>query len=416
MNSHTADDTRWTRLAHRSVAGGGAVRVLWGLVLHPPLDHLSGDAPGYVHRAMHLAHGATIPRIDLFMPVGTQLLVSLPMRLFGTGRDGLWAASVLWCALACAYPWLAWRWARLVLSPRAAALTALACAVSPLAIIYGGYFGSELPAIVLLPGALWLFTSWAERMDHSGLAVAAGGVAVALLVIRQQLILNLLIAAAPVVRALHRPTGRKAVAAGAAGAVAALGVVLVLAAPPWRVSGGFPPIFAQNGGLNFFYGHCDARHVSTIDLFFENPVRAQRHTGTDFVFRTHRAADQGFFYRQGWDCIHHKPARAIVLALRSGVDMTTTSIPFPPWTESGAILLIAETSNAAFCVVLVLLVAAALRQLRRDAGARLLLLHLACAFAVAVAFLGEPRYRVPYDLFGWALLAWWLTRRSDASA
>jgi hypothetical protein len=129
---------------------------------------------------------------------------------------------------------------------------------------------------------------------------------------------------------------------------------------------------------------------------------------------TRRAADQGYFYRKGLDCIGRRPVRAVVIGLRNVTDMTATSIPFPPWTDGGVLLRVAELANSAFCLGLVLVVLAALRRVRRDPAASYLLVQLGCAFVAAVAFLGEPRYRVPYDLFGFALAGWWLDRRAAA--
>jgi hypothetical protein len=322
---------------------------------------------------------------------------------------------VLWCALSCLYPWLAGRWAGRILSPRAAALTAAGCALSPLAIIYGGYFSSELPALVLLPAGLWLVEAGVERVrggDRPGPVVVAAGAAIAcLLVVRQQFALNLAVAGAPLI-GLAR--SRAALTRLGAGVALALVVIVLVGAPPWRVQGRLPPLFGQNGGVNFFYGHCDARVLTAADLEFESPVRAQQHTGTDVTLRTKKADDQGYFYRKGLDCIGRRPVRAVVVGLRSVADMTATSIPFPPWTDGGLILVVAELANAVYCFVLALLVVAALGRVRRDPVARYLLVQLACAFVAAVAFLGEPRYRVPYDLFGFALAGWWLARRQEA--
>jgi hypothetical protein len=174
------------------------------------------------------------------------------------------------------------------------------------------------------------------------------------------------------------------------------------------------PIFGENGGVNFFYGHCDARQVRTADLTFENPVRAQQDTGSDFRFATTPADSQSFFYRRGWHCITADPARQVVLAGRSIADMTATSIPFPPYAESDPVLLVAEVANIVFFLVLVVLAGWALTKGRRID--RLLLAHMGCAFLTAVVFLGEPRYRVPYDLFGWALLGSFLARRGGLGA
>jgi 4-amino-4-deoxy-L-arabinose transferase-like glycosyltransferase len=410
------DEARWSRVARRSVLLGAAIRVIYGIVLHPPLYHIIGDAGGYVDRASRLAGKADLPRLDFFMPSGTQMLISLPMRVFGSGHSGLWAASVLWCALSCCYPWLAWKWAGQLLSPRAAAITAIGCAFSPLAIIYGGYFGSELPAMVLLPAALWLLQACGQQPERRRLALLAGAVTVALVLVRQQFVLNVALASAPLVACFRRRVGRLALGGVLAGGAAVLVAVVVLVTPAGRVQGGLAPLAGQNGGLNFFYGRCDARLLRTADLSFENPVRAQRRTGNDIRLPARHAADQGFFYGQGLACLRRAPVRAGVIALRSVADMTTTSIPFPPWTETGLLLLVAEAGNAVFCLLLVALVGAALRVVRHQRVAAILLAHLACAFVIAMIFVGEPRYRLPYDLFGWALLGWWVARREPLRA
>jgi uncharacterized membrane protein len=43
---------------------------------------------------------------------------------------------------------------------------------------------------------------------------------------------------------------------------------------------------------------------------------------------------------------------------------------------------------------------------RTRSGTNILLAHLAMVIPVAVVFGAEPRYRVPYDIFGLALMGW----------
>jgi 4-amino-4-deoxy-L-arabinose transferase-like glycosyltransferase len=146
---------RWDRIALASVLAGVIVRIIWGLVIHPPLDYLYSDMGAYVERAQRLATGSGLQRSDAFFPPGTHVLLAAPMTLFGTERAGLWGGAVLWCALSAAIPFLAWRLARLLLTPAAAALTALLCAFWPLYITYGGYFTSETPSLAFLLASLW---------------------------------------------------------------------------------------------------------------------------------------------------------------------------------------------------------------------------------------------------------------------
>jgi hypothetical protein len=156
--------------------------------------------------------------------------------------------------------------------------------------------------------------------------------------------------------------------------------------------------------------------VQTSDLAFASPVRIQLHTGGTAVFAHTPAERQGFFYGRAWSCISGDPGRAAVLVGRSMLDTTATSIPFPPWTDSRLVILAAELANTLTCLLLVALVIAVLRRAGRSPVSRTLVLHLACAFVTAAAFLGEPRYRVPYDLFVWALLGWWVASRDGRSA
>jgi len=129
---------RWDTLALAYVLAGAIVRIIWGLVIHPPFDYLYSDMGVYVERAQRLATGAGLVWADAFFPPETHLLLAAPMTLFGTERAGLWVGAVLWCALSTAIPLFAWRLARLLLTPAAAALTALFCAFWPLYITYGG--------------------------------------------------------------------------------------------------------------------------------------------------------------------------------------------------------------------------------------------------------------------------------------
>src|SRR5262249_29823249 len=92
--------SRWDRVALAAIVAGIAIRIAWGLAIHPPFDYIYSDMNGYVSRAMRLATGTPAWRGDAFYPPGTHLLLSVPFRLFGTGSPGLWAAAVLWCALS----------------------------------------------------------------------------------------------------------------------------------------------------------------------------------------------------------------------------------------------------------------------------------------------------------------------------
>ena len=404
---------RWDLVAVTSILAGAIVRIVWGLVIHPPLDYLYSDMDGYVGRAQRLVMGAGQVRYDAFFPPGTHALLAVPMALFGTDRAGLWAGTVLWCALSAAIPFFAWRLARLLLSPAAAALTALLCASWPLYITYGGYFTSETPSLAFLLCSLWAGYLAARLSGRKAVwlglvAGLLGGVATAN---RPQLILNLAVLALPL---LFRPR-RHALVLG--GIVVGTAVVLAGAVLHNSVAADKPTGLSENAGLNFWIGQCDVHDVTTtvparhLTFKISNPVYTQLEQGKSYYFRGHLMWDQSFFYKLGLRCIERDGLGHVRLLARSVLNMTATTIPWPQVDEGkqwGPV----RVSNLAYSLLLPLVVVYTLSIIiaRRRAsggtsGEAVMLLQLACVVLVAIFFFGDPRVRSTYDVFGLALFA-----------
>lgn len=415
----------WHLLAVLAVIAGAAVRLVWGLWLHPGSHFVYSDMSGYVTRAVAVVHGTFMGPDGGVYPPGTHLLLAAPFAAFGTGSAGLWAADVLWCLMAALVPLLAWLFIRELVGERAGALTAVGCAAWPPFVSFAGYFTSETPATMLLLLALWLLL----RLRHAGvpsgrtylLAATAGAAAVATVAVRPQLSLNLVVALIPLLSLWRRAL---LVTAAAAGAGLPLAAVLFLGQ---QLSG--QPSLGANGGVNFFQGHCAVHAVlaGPADDVMEvlSPIAVQQHLGLDYTFRLHRMTDQPFFYQQGWHCITADPAHQATLALHHLADLTATTRMWPQVDDSGAFAHAVHTTNLVWAFVLPLTMVAALagwrwtETRRRDAHVELLA-HLLCAAVLAVVYYGDPRFRVPYDVFGLALLASLISRlpahRAAASA
>ena len=403
---------RWDRIALASVLAGVIVRIIWGLVIHPPLDYLYSDMGAYVERAQRLATAAGLQRPDAFFPPGTHILLAAPMTLFGTERVGLWGGAVLWCLLSAAIPFFAWRLARLLLNPPAAALTALFCAFWPLYITYGGYFTSETPSLAFLLASLWA-GYLAGRLSGRkalwlGLAAGLlGGVAVAN---RPQLILNLGVLVVPLLFRLRRQ------ALALAGILAGIALILAGTALHNSAAAGKPTGLSENAGLNFWIGQCDVHDVTTVDparnitFHFGNPVWAQLGRGGTYYFEGPLVWDQGFFYEMGLRCIERDGLGHVGVLARNVLNMSATTVPWPQVNEA-AQRGVVRLSNLAYSLLLPLIVIDSVFVLiRRPASGRssgevVMLLQLACALLVAIFFFGDPRVRSSYDVFGLALLA-----------
>jgi 4-amino-4-deoxy-L-arabinose transferase-like glycosyltransferase len=402
------DRRSWDRFALASIAAGAVLRVVFGLLLHPPLDYVYSDMQGYVTRAVRLADGVTLNRFDTFFPPGTHIVMALPLRIFGTGRAGMWAASVLLVLISCAVPLLAWRCATRLMNPKAAAITAFLTAAWPLYVIYSGFFLSEIPSVAALLLTIWL--AFRVRETDGGrrvaFALAAGVSAGAALAIRPQLVLNVAIACVTMLGA--RRTARVALA-GAIGVAVPLAAVLALNA---HAAGEFVGL-SENGGLNFFQGHCPVNSVRTSKpgvgvLEFGSPVVAQLERGREYTFTDHIAWEQSFFVRQGLDCIRADGIGHVTVLARNVADLGITSVPWPP-SEERVLRWFVRPSNLAVSWLLPSLIVAGValaRSSRKAAGRPMLLAaHLLCVFPTAVVFYGDPRFRVPYDVFAIGLFA-----------
>jgi 4-amino-4-deoxy-L-arabinose transferase-like glycosyltransferase len=388
------------------------VRLVFVFVVHPPYDYLFSDMQAYVERAVRVASGAAPVHYDAFYPPGTHLLLAGPLKLFGAGPDGLRGAAALWWALASAVPLFSWKLTKELFDARAAALAAALVAVYPLLFFYAGFFSAETPAIALLLPCLWLgYRARRGGGGHSLYAVGAGALGGAAAAVRPQLLLNVVIMVVPLLTSGR--VGRRASFALLGG----FGAVMIAVLAYNAAAAGSPTGLAQNGGIVFYQAHCDVHQVTAGSprgggvWRFANPVAVQRGTGKDRTFTGHEVWDQGFFYGKAFDCIRRDGFGHLRVLGRALLDATATTTPFP-FTAPRSLAPIARAVNLAYSILLPIVVlggVAVLARRRRRGGGdatgiRELLLHLLAFVPVVMVFSSEPRYRIPYDVFGLILL------------
>lgn len=402
----------WDRFALAAIAVGAAARAVWIFWLHKPLDYLYSDMSTYLLGAKQIADWQGLDVYTTFQPQGMHLLLALPLAVLGDGRAGLWGAAAIWWVLGSATPFFAWRLARLLLTPAAAALTALFVAIWPLSVTYSGYFLSETPGLAFLLAALWLGYEAQRRAGRPALllGVLAGALGAAAVAIRPQYLLNLALVAIPFVP-------RRRLNWLATGGFAAVAVTLLIGVCAFNTAvAGRPTTLSREGGVTFYLGQCHVRHVevqtATTDYFVEPPVYVQT-GGNVAYFAGHQLWDDGFFYRKGLHCLSQQGWHWPVHAARMLADMTATSIPWPQVGQP-TLRSVANWTNTVYgygllpLVILLALVRIA-RRVPTAPGEKALLAHLLCIVPVALVYFGDPRFRSTYDVFGLALLAAALT-------
>jgi hypothetical protein len=411
----------WDAFAVAAILGGALFRLLWVLVFHQPFDFMYSDMAGYVGRGVRLAEGGPFERYDAFYPPGTHFLLGGIFRVFGHDQGGLWAAAAVWGTLSAAAPFFMWRVARLLLSPVAAALTAVFTAAWPLHATSAGYFLSETPSLAFLLASLWAAYAAFGRRGRSaaGLAVLAGvlgGVAVSM---RPQFLLNLAIVAA--VWLFVRRDYRRVALAAAGCALVVAGALLhnsLVADKPTGIS--------ENTGVTLFIGQCDVHTVRAAnDAQFGPPPANLLGRGRIYHFPDRDIWDQGFFFAQAADCIRDNGWSHGSLLGRHVLDMAYTTVIWPQVNEP-ALRQPLKIANLVYILMLpavligTLLLIRERRRRHERAGELDLLLQLLTALVTALVFFGDPRFRMPYDFFGLALLgavvADLFTRRRAVSA
>lgn len=395
---------RWDLLAIGAIAVGALVRAIWVFAVHPPFDYVYSDMANYVRGAMQVA--SNIPPTALVSKApGTHLLLALPLKVFGLERTGLWGGAVLWWAMSALTPLLAWKLARELLSVKAAALTALLVALYPLYISHVGYYSAETPATFILLAVLVLALTAQGSTGRGGVALGLPlGVTIGLLVIaRPQLLLNGLIALAPLVARLRE---RLLVLACVGVAAAALIVPTLMLTT--KTAGRFVG-FGEYDAASFYLGQCDVYEVTAGTYVGSRPTAIQLGIVDRHRFPEHPLGDKDFYFDLGMDCIRQRGLGQLALMARNVWDMGGSTIPWPQAYDRTARSFTAF-SNRAYSLLIPFIVVATLvawrreRRSERSSGRGLLLLHLACVLPTALVFFGDPRFRAPYDVFGLALL------------
>ncbi|HZT93647.1 MAG TPA: hypothetical protein VE985_04120 [Gaiellaceae bacterium] len=405
-------DRRWDRFALAAIGVGAAARAVWIFWLHKPQDYVYSDMYTYLTYARQIADWHGLDAYATFQPQGMHLLLAVPLAILGGGHAGLWGAAAIWWVLAAATPFFAWRLARVLLTPAAAALTALFVAIWPLTVTDSGYFLSESPGLAFLLASLWLGYEAQRRLGRPALllGVLAGALGAAAVAIRPQYLLNLVIVAVPFLP-------RRRLNLRAAGGFAAAAVVLLIGVCAFNTAiAGRPTTLSREGGVTFFIGQCHAYHVdvetATTGWSVEPPPYVQN-GGNYYSFPGHQIWEDGFFYRKGLTCLEHYGARWPVHAGRMILDMTATSKPWPQEAQATLSGVIDWTNTVyGYGLLPLAILLAAVRIARRvptAAGERALLAHLLCFVPVALVYFGDPRFRSTYDAFGFGLLAAALT-------
>ena len=393
-----------------------AVRLVWNLAVHRPLDYVASDMAGYLERAQASIDAPDDPQpyLTLF-PWGTHWLVSLIKRAFG--RDNGTAIGAIYAVIGAASVAYGFALARRFTRSRR-----VAWAVGALLVVYypwialGGYTLSEPPFTLVLCASAFHVLAYADRGRPRdawlfGASLALGAI------FRPQILAALPLYGLHVAfrrRAWH---GLRWSTVGPAVA-APLAVCAVISAARMQFHTGSYGFVSSNGSLNFAFGRCHATTISAAapdrrGVYSPPPLGALARREADHpdaFFRLDPAQDLKIHFEGHlWDdqplrwisaeCVRRtgllRQARYalthLVLLWFYDTMWPDQNVPrYRPYMDG------AQTLHDVL-VLPAALVAMALAFGRRRARALLLALPILALMGVAMVYFGDTRLRAPYD-------------------
>lgn len=411
-----------------TLVAGLAHRAWFIFHANPPKNFVWSDMFGYVERAARLADPKVkLNPFDAFYPPGTHVLMA-PFFMFTKDRpSALNALQILWFVLAVTtlviVGLIAKRLFKHPLAPFLATTLvwthwALACLT--------GFFSSETPFTFFMCSSL-LVALWGRdisperRVARFGVFALAGLLAGVTASIRPQYVIQAALMGLPLIgfgalwghiRALVRKDAvrpkepwlywREAIALGVMFFLPCFATMRLNSAAMGKSSG-----LSNNGGLVFYQGHCDVVHVHMDGMGFAAPVRIQRvllegGNAEKKVVHKRRGWDNKYFFNLGMQCIKQDGWKHWRRIYTNVADLFAPTEPWPP--NQTKFRGVSTASNTVFSWALLAIIPAAAWLARRRWPERWLLIQASCILPVGIFFVGDPRYRIPYDIFGFLMV------------
>jgi hypothetical protein len=395
-----------------------AVRLVWNLALHPPLEYVFSDMGGYLERAQTSIDFPNEPRgyFALF-PWGTHWVLSLVKRAFG--RDNGTAIGILYAS----YGALAVGYAHAIARRLTRSQTIARGAAAVLIFYYpwislGGYVLSEPPFTLFLCASAYHGLAYADRGRARdawlfGAALALGAI------FRPQILAALPLYA--VHASFRRRVWRRLRWRTIVPAIAVpLAVIFAVSAVRIHFHTGRYGLISENGPVNYAFGRC---HATTITA--NGPTRKSGYSPPSLLaLADHEATDPETFFKLDpargqsitvvghiWeaepfrtlaaDCVARTGfVRQLRYAVTHVVMLWYLSVAWPDGHLPSFRGLMGRAQSIHNVLVLPAALVAIVYAFRaRHARAMLVALHVLALVAIAVVYFGDTRLRIPYDGF-----------------
>jgi 4-amino-4-deoxy-L-arabinose transferase-like glycosyltransferase len=381
---------------------GFLLRYLFVFYFHPPEKYIFSDMEGYFNRAYHLHLGKAENIYDTFYPPGTHIVYSI----FFETRN--FFVSVKWfnILISCFTCLIIFFITDKLFGSRAGKIALILSSFNYLFIDFTGYLLSETLFTFSLALVFWFFIKsilcgslWEKRIY----AVLAGFSIIAGASVKSSIMLFL-----PMFGFwwLFNHKKYRILYNLPFYALGFLPLFILLIIRFTALTGHFG-IISSNGGFNFFQGRSHIKDATCIDqqrgtnYLFASPVAVQKNYSYNETFYT-GPYDSDFFYKTGLEEIKHDPGRAAIYSLQHIADLFITA---DIWPSSAIIIpfpfLIHIFNILTFIFIIIPGLLAGIfrfKQLRSGVGVLIFFL-IAVIILTSFVYYGDPRFRVPFDVF-----------------
>ena len=397
-------ETRWgfATIAVLCTALAVALRIGWVLQVQSPADAVYSDMAGYLGRALEWVSGAadTDRRWALYPP-GTHVAFGIALWLLG--RESLETLGIVLAVANAGVVPFAMAIARRTLStPGAAAAVGLVVACWPAQLVFAGYFSSESPYMLALTASVWL---WVRFVQTGRGPLVTGIVSCIAFSIRPPILLSCGLSLGWIVlrrRELPWLRWRPMLLLGLP-FVAALG----FSGQRFYSLTGEWGLISENAHIVQFFAGTDFLRIETRDAegnttawFSPPPMEALGYTK---IFRFEGwPADAATLERERERNLEGRGFAHRLLLLQRNIRLLALgNESWPEFQRAGTgprkLLLQGGSWLAVHAAIPLALLGMGALCFRKNPGLEVVALHIATSVATAAVYLGEIRYRVPYD-------------------
>jgi len=384
-----------------------ALRFLYIFILHPPEHYIFSDMGGYYDRAFNMGHHLPKSISDTLTAPGAHYFYSVCFY-FSNPFLAIKLMNLAVSMLSCYFIYLI---ALELFGLFAAYIALFISAVNYLFIDYAGYILSETPFLFFFSLLFYLIiksTKASGVRRKSAYLFCAGIVSSMALAIRPGILIFLVLF---VLWSLINWRKQKFVPI-VFFVIGYMPIYFLIIFQTYHLTGEWGFV-SKNGGLNFYQGRTHVRDVNFDDaprgahFKFASPVAIQKGYSKDVTFNFGPYESQKLIDEAMKEVKKDIP-RTIVYSLEHVLDLFHTTTPWPSCCQDDPNEVIVKYFNIIFIyLIIVPSIIPLVWRFRRIFFSDALLLYLALGsnIAVVMVYYGDPRFRVPFDMFSIILTA-----------